>query len=175
MPAKLERICIWRFSQPCACWWPRTVRCYDICRQRNDQIRVMYMYRGPLYTGLEIKVLGNCSELLALRLSRNGCQKFSWYIIWHKIQMPFCGYWLVGVYGVFCVRRLTHLPLDKMAAILQTRFWNAFAWTKKYISNSLKFFSYGSNWKLARIGSGNGWAPNKRPKLTQFNDAYMRH
>ena len=37
---------------------------------------------------------------------------------------------------------LTHLPLDKMAAILQTTFWNAFSWMKKFI------FGFKFHWSL---------------------------
>ena len=32
-----------------------------------------------------------------------------------------------------CNRGLTHLPLDKMAAISQTIFWDAFSWMKHFV------------------------------------------
>ena len=57
--------------------------------------------------------------------------------------------------------KLTHLPLDKMAIILQTTFSKAFSWTKSlyFFSNFTEVYSQGSNWQWVSIGSGNGLSP----------------
>ena len=75
---------------------------------------------------------------------------------------------------------LTHLPLDKMAAILQTMFSDAFSWMKNCISIkiSLKVVIKGpignnpaSVWIMAwrRLGD----KPLSEPIPTRFNDAYI--
>ena len=53
----------------------------------------------------------------------------------------------VSAYGDCAI--LTHHSLDKMAAISQTMFWNAFSWIKYFIFRlklHWSLFSWGSNW-----------------------------
>ena len=67
----------------------------------------------------------------------------------------------------FC---LTHLPLNKMDAISQTPFSNAFSWMKM-----LEFrFNFHQHLFL-RVQLQCGANPLPEPMLTQFIDAYMRH
>ena len=62
---------------------------------------------------------------------------------------------------------LTHLPLDKMAAISLTIYPNVFLkW--KYLNFKLDFIeirSLGSNWQYVCIDSDNGLAPNGRQAI----------
>ena len=41
--------------------------------------------------------------------------------------------------SVGSLQTLTHLPLDKMAAISRMIFWVAFSWMKSFVKISLKF------------------------------------
>ena len=66
---------------------------------------------------------------------------------------------------------LTHLFLDKMAAISQTMFLNAFSWMKSFV---LRFeFHWGlflrAQLAMVSIGSGNGLVPNRRQAITWTN------
>ena len=93
---------------------------------------------------------------------------------------------------------LTHLPLDKMAVILQMIFSEAFAWTKSFIYGSwgygmrcvsfyillikisLKFVPRGpidKNSALVYIIAWRwiGHKPLSEPMLTWFTDTYMHH
>ena len=70
---------------------------------------------------------------------------------------------------------LTHLPLNKMAAILQMTFSNVFSWMKNFIliSISLKFvYNKGSNSLYSSIGSDNGLVPTNDGYIT---DTYTWH
>ena len=77
---------------------------------------------------------------------------------------------------------LTHLPRDKMAAISQTIFLDAFLWMKSFkilTKISLKFVPKGSidnNPTLVSIMAwrGIGNKPLSEAMLTQFTDTYMR-
>ena len=81
---------------------------------------------------------------------------------------------------------LTHLHLDKMAAILQTIFSDGFLWMKSFVcilmKISLKFVPKGpiDNYLvlveiMAWSHSDNGFKPLSALMLIQFIDAYMRH
>ena len=71
---------------------------------------------------------------------------------------------------------------DKMAAIFQTTFSNAFSWMK---TNEFRLRFHwslfvGSNQQYSSIGSDNGLAPARRQAIIwsndgKFTDAYMRH
>ena len=65
----------------------------------------------------------------------------------------------------------THLPLDKMAAILQMTFSIVFSWMKilYFDSNFTEVCSQGSSWHYYSIGSGNGLAPNRQQAITWTN------
>ena len=76
---------------------------------------------------------------------------------------------------------LIYLPLDEIAAILQTLFSDGFSWMKNlyFIKISLKFVPKGpidNNPAMVQIMAwcriGN--KPLSEPMLTQFTDAYMR-
>ena len=47
--------------------------------------------------------------------------------------VPFSSYFLWYTLGFLPMPHLTHLPLDKMAVILQTIFSDAFLWTKSFV------------------------------------------
>ena len=69
-------------------------------------------------------------------------------------------------------------PLDKMAAISQTMFWNPFSWMK--IFDSLKFVAMGLIDNKSPLVQVMAWRrtvdkPLPGPMMTQFNDAYMWH
>ena len=71
---------------------------------------------------------------------------------------------------------LTHLPLDKMAAISQTIFSGAFSWMKSFIF-WLKFhwsLFIRANWQYLGIGLDNGLAPNRRQAIIWTN-VYLIH
>ena len=78
---------------------------------------------------------------------------------------------------------LTHLPLDKMAAILADDIFKCIFVNEKYhilIKISLKFVPKGpieNNQALVQIMAWRriGDKPLSEPMLTQFTDAYMRH
>ena len=38
---KRKHVCL--FSQNCACWWPSTIMCWDICGHSDDQICIPYV------------------------------------------------------------------------------------------------------------------------------------
>ena len=61
---------------------------------------------------------------------------------------------------------MTHIPLDKMAAISQTIFSDAFSLMKNFVF-CLKFHwsVLGSNWQLPSIGLDNGLVPNRRQAI----------
>ena len=77
----------------------------------------------------------------------------------------------------------THLSLDKIAAISQTTFSNAFRWMKKgriSIKISLKFVPMGPIIHILALVQIMAWRwlgakPLSEPTLAQFNDVYMRH
>ena len=67
---------------------------------------------------------------------------------------------------------LTLLPLDKMAAILQTTFLNAFSWLKKF-DFWLKFYwnlFLRVQMKITGIGLDNGLVPMRRQAIIWIND-----
>ena len=72
-------------------------------------------------------------------------------------------------------------PLNKMAAILQMTFSNAFSWMFSIlIQISLKFVPKGpidNKWALDQVMAWRriGDKPLPEPMLIQFTDAYMRH
>ena len=76
---------------------------------------------------------------------------------------------------------LTQLPLDKMAAILQTTVSKAFSWMKSVLFRiSLKFVPKGPIDNKAALVQVMAWRwtgdkPLPEPMLAQFTDAYMRH
>ena len=76
---------------------------------------------------------------------------------------------------------LSHWARDKMAAILQTTFSNAFSWKNENVTISIKIsLKFVSNWQYSIIGSDNGLAPARRQAIIwtnddYFTDAYMRH
>ena len=59
---------------------------------------------------------------------------------------------------------LTHWGLDKMAAISQMIFWNAFSQMKTFEFQIyfIEIFSSESNWPYVIIDLDNGLAPNRR-------------
>ena len=65
---------------------------------------------------------------------------------------------------------LTHLTLDKMAAISQTTFSNVFSWMKRFVFQS-EFHCFSLKVQLTknRIGSGNGLALNNREAIIWIN------
>ena len=65
----------------------------------------------------------------------------------------------------------THFHPDKMAAISQTTFPNAFSWMKVlyFDSNFTAMCSYGSIWIYFSIGSDNGLAPIRRQAIIWTN------
>ena len=81
------------------------------------------------------------------------------------------------------ISALTHLSLDKMAAILQTVFSDAFSWMKIFIFWSEFHWSLFLAVQLAitqHLVSIMAWRlkgdkPLFEPKLTRFTDVYMRH
>ena len=54
----------------------------------------------------------------------------------HRVQLftIYCPSWKLQIrlHGLICAKTLTHLPLDKMAAISQTLFSDAFSWMKTF-------------------------------------------
>ena len=78
---------------------------------------------------------------------------------------------------------LTHLPLDKMAAFLQTIFSDAFfEWKVLYFDkkNSLKFVPKGPIHNKSAFVQVMAWRrsdnkPLPGTMLTQFTDIYMQH
>ena len=79
-------------------------------------------------------------------------------------------------------KAITHLPLDKMAYILQTTFANAFSWMRMY------WFRLKFHWSLCNCPISNipalaqimawrrlGDKPLSEPMLTRITDAYMLH
>ena len=73
-------------------------------------------------------------------------------------------------------------PVDKMAAISQTTFSNAFPWVKSFV------FWFKFHWFVPKGPIDNKWAlvqvmawrrigdkPLPEPMLIQFTDTYMRH
>ena len=76
----------------------------------------------------------------------------------------------------------TDLPLDKMAANLQTTFSNVFSWSEWSISIqiSLKFVPKDPIHNKSALVQVMAWhntgdKPLPEPMLTQFTDAYMWH
>ena len=79
------------------------------------------------------------------------------------------------------IKYLTHLPLDKMAAISQIADSSAFSWQKRciLIRISLTFVPNGPIDNRLALTQVLAWRrtgdkPLSEPILTQFNDAYMR-
>ena len=75
---------------------------------------------------------------------------------------------------------LTHLPLDKMTAISQTIFSDAFLWMKNFVFWLRLHLSLFPMVQLIIIGSDNGLAPNRRQAIIWTNadpiwSACMRH
>ena len=65
---------------------------------------------------------------------------------------------------------LTHSGRDKMAAILQTTFWNAFSWMKMF-DFPLKFhWILFYSWQYVSIGSDNVLAPKRQQVIIWTND-----
>ena len=62
-------------------------------------------------------------------------------------------------------------PLDKMAAISQKIFSDAFSWIKSFVflSNFTKFCSWESNWQYPGVGLDEGLAPNRRQGIIWTN------
>ena len=77
---------------------------------------------------------------------------------------------------------LSHLLLDKMAAISQTLFSNAFSWMKKYcilINISLKFVPKGPINNIPALVQIMAWCqigakPLSEPTMAWFPDSYMQ-
>ena len=67
---------------------------------------------------------------------------------------------------------LTHWGWDKMAAISQTIFSNAFSWMEMYEFRLVFHWGLflGSNWQYSNIGSDNGLAVTRRQVITWTND-----
>ena len=80
---------------------------------------------------------------------------------------PVCYKWRIYNY-VLRTASLTHLPLDKMAAISQTTFSNAISsMTNLYCdSNFTEVCSWESSWQKVSIGPGNGLTLNRRQAIT---------
>ena len=76
---------------------------------------------------------------------------------------------------------ISHLPLDKMAAISQTTYSNAFFYERQVLyfdSNFTEVCSHGSNWSpLVQLMAWRrtGDKPLPEPMLSQFTDAHMQH
>ena len=71
------------------------------------------------------------------------------------------------------LKKSTHLPLDKMAAILSDDIFKRIFLNENvriFIKVSLKFVPKGPNWQLVSIGSGNGLAPNRQQAINRSND-----
>ena len=91
----------------------------------------------------------------------------------------FCVLYLqdIPLFILLMVILLTHLPMDKMAIILQTIFSNAFSRIKK-LALLFKFHSsFFQRFQLRRSCFGK-WFSHKslsEPMLTHFTDAYMWH
>ena len=78
---------------------------------------------------------------------------------------------LLIVLVTVAIQLLTHLPLDKMAAISQTTSSNAFPWMKCFV---FRFKFYRCLVPLMAWGrTGDKLLPE--PMLTQFADAYVQH
>ena len=74
---------------------------------------------------------------------------------------------------------LTHLPLDKMAAISQTEILSTFS-LKKRFQTSLRFVPKGSIGNKAALVEVMAWhqtgdKPLPKSMLAQFTNTYMRH
>ena len=87
-----------------------------------------------------------------------------------------CSIWVAGsTYNensqAWCV--LTHLPLDKMAAISQTIFSDAFSWMTSFVLwlkfHWSVFLMVPFSWQYSSIGSDNGLAQNKRQAIIWSN------
>ena len=68
---------------------------------------------------------------------------------------------------------LTHLPLDKMAAISQKIYSNVFSRINFFYSNFTEVYSQVYKWQYVRLTLGNGLVPNSsqplpEPMLIQF-------
>ena len=84
--------------------------------------------------------------------------------------------------NIVCTASLTLLSLDKMPAISQTKFPNAFIRVKKRMSIkiSLKFVPKGPINNIPALVQIMAWRrpghkPLSEPLLTQLTDVYMRH
>ena len=109
-----------------------------------------------------------------------------------------CNWFLLKLYGLLniayyveCVDevvlakgfnyKLTHLPLDKMAAISQTTFLNAFSWMNSFVFwISLKFVPKGPIDNTTALVQVMAWRrtgdkPLPEPMMTQFTHVYMQH
>ena len=78
--------------------------------------------------------------------------------------------------GVACIKQntddlLTHLLLDKRAAILQTIFSDEFSWMKSFYfdQNFNEVCSYESNWQKHSIGLDTGFVANRRQAIICIN------
>ena len=69
-----------------------------------------------------------------------------WWLGWHQIGD----------------KPLTHLPLNKMAAISQTTCLNAFSWMKIFELQIKFHWNMESNWQYVSIGSDDGLASSRR-------------
>ena len=78
------------------------------------------------------------------------------------------GVMTVLIHGMYC---LTHLSLDKMAAISQKTLSDAFWWMENFYfdSNFTEVCSQGSNKHWGSTESGNGLAPYRRQAITWIN------
>ena len=94
--------------------------------------------------------------------------RFISFLDWHRINSNF----LYQLIGVIVSDILTHLPVDKMAAISQTIFSDSFSWMNSlyFDQNFPEVFSSGSNWHLPSIGVNNGLAPNRQQAIIWTND-----
>ena len=77
---------------------------------------------------------------------------------------------------------LTHWGRDKMAAIFQMTFSNAFSWMKMYEFRSRFHWSLflRVQWTIFQLGSENGLAPTRQQAIIwnndgHFTDTYMSH
>ena len=67
---------------------------------------------------------------------------------------------------------LAHWGWDKMAAIFQTTFWNAFSWMKMY-EDFNEVCSSGFSQQFSIIGSDNSLVPTRRQAIVWTNGDYI--
>ena len=109
--------------------------------------------------------------LKLIHVSKRG-PSYTWYVSGYQLHIDryfFCPS------GWCCYQILIRWSRDKMAAIFQTIFSNAFSWMKSFSFQTIliKMCSLWSNWQYVIIGSDIGLLPNRRQAIIWTNDGLV--